>query len=254
LYPFDRNKALSNAATSKTGGQGFAFESDEFEPGVLSFAGLNIVLQFLKRQADTKNLARPRILTLNNSMAEIAIKTNEAIGETAETSASEGIASATTGEAEREETGVFLRVTPQANIETREITMAIEPKVVEARTNDDFPQFKDPEERGSKSVLRVNDGDTIVIGGLLRTDLADVRTRVPVLGRIPVLGAPFRHKDVADTTRELIIFITPHILDEHVPMNFGSRNNEKIVREQSVPSAKNQAVDKELSYIEKNLF
>jgi len=244
-YPFNNNtKLMSDTSFTKS-----------LTGGTLSLAGLNIVMQFLKSQSDTKSLARPRILTLNNHTAEISVKTDETISENeAELSTSGGITTASTGEAERAETGVFLKVTPQANIQTREITMAIEPRVIQAKTSIDFPNFKDPEERGSKSILRVNDGDTIVLGGLLRTEITYDKTSVPVLGEIPFLGFPFRHKDKSETTRELIIFITPHILDEYVSMNKRTSIRKKIVREQSVPSVKYQAIEKELSYIErKNL-
>lgn len=252
LYPFNRNKAFENFG--KSGGQGFTFgDESEYRVGTLSFAGLAVTLQFLRSQTDTRNLARPRILTLNNDTAEISISTDEAIGLASSTTASEGT-STSVAEAERIKTGVFLRVTPQANIQTREITMAIEPKVIQARTGGTFSgqTFKDPEERGSKSILRVNDGDTIVLGGLLRTDFDQTRTSVPVLGKIPILGAPFRHKDKTETQRELIIFITPHIVEEAAGSKAAAAKH--VIREQSIPSDRRQAVEQELSSIEGKKF
>jgi len=253
LYPFNRNKIFQNVG--KTAGQGFQFDGDEYRVGTLSFSGLTFTLQFLRTQSDTKNLARPRILTLNNDTAEISISTNEAIGVSATTSSAEGIGTSTS-EAERVETGVFLKVTPQANIETREITMAIEPKVIQARTGATFQgqTFKDPEERGTKSILRVMDGDTIVIGGLLRTDFDQTKTKIPLLGNIPIFGASFRHKDKSETQRELIIFITPHILDDTLPEKIQSAKKGTMLREQSIPTGRSKAIDKELSYIEEHKF
>lgn len=242
VYPFNQNDLLR---------KGYTFAEPEYRVGTLSFKGLAITLQFLRTQTDTKNLARPRILTLNNNTAEIAISTDEAIGLSSTTTSSEGTASSV-AEAERVKTGVFLKVTPQANLYTREITMAIEPKVIQARTGATFSgqTFKDPEERGTKSILRVNDGDTVVLGGLLRTDLDHIVTSVPILGKIPIIGAPFRHKDKTATRRELIIFITPHIVDENRPLKISSSRGRKIVREQSIPSSKHQAIEQELSYFE----
>ena len=103
----------------------------------------------------------------------------------------------------------------------------------------------------TKTILRVNDGDTIVIDGLLRTNIDISKTNVPIIGDIPFLGSAFRHKDTDESSRELIIFITPHIIDEDVAINKRSSFKKKIVREHSVPSVKNQAIEKELSYIEK---
>ncbi|HQP10201.1 MAG TPA: secretin N-terminal domain-containing protein [Candidatus Omnitrophota bacterium] len=251
LLPFDRNKAMQNYG--KTGGQGFIFEEPEYRVGTLSFQGLSVTLQFLRTQNDTRNLARPRILTLNNDTAEISITTNEAIGLSANTTSSEGT-STSVAEAERVETGVFLKVTPQANIHTREITMAIEPRVVQAKVGGTFggQTFKDPEARGSKSTLRVRDGDTIVIGGLLRTNVDDLKTQVPFLGQIPVLGAAFRHKDKAESQRELIIFITPHIITEDTATTASSITSS--MREQSAPADKTREIEKDLSYIEEQKF
>ncbi|MEW6074807.1 MAG: secretin N-terminal domain-containing protein, partial [Candidatus Omnitrophota bacterium] len=172
------------------------------------------VINFLRTQTDTKYLARPRILTLDNETAEIKIATNEAVGIKTTTTSAEGSAS-TSIEAERAETGVSLRVTPQVNSDTGEITMLIIPSVSEAKAGGTFSSttFKDPEIRITKSIVRVNDGDTVVLGGLIRNELNEVDTKLPLLGDIPVLGALFRHKNKSkDKERELLVFITPRII------------------------------------------
>jgi len=253
LYPFDRNKAMANLG--KLGGQGFEFADAEYRVGTLSFAGLTMTLQFLRTQSDTKNLARPRILTLNNETAEINIKTNEAIGLASVTSSSQGNP-ITTAQAERSVTGVFLKVTPQVNVDTSEITMAIEPKVVQARTGGTFSgqTFKDPEERGTKSILRVPDGDTIILGGLLRTNTEETRTSVPVLGKIPVLGAAFRHKDKAESQRELIIFITPHIIPEGYAQGLSAGRFPEMAYQQNTPLDRSEEINQALSHFEQQGF
>jgi type II secretory pathway component GspD/PulD (secretin) len=176
---------------------------------------MTAALNFIKTRTDTRNLARPRILTLNNQPAEIKISTNEAIGASTVTNASSS-SSTSSVQAERVQTGVFLTVTPQANITTREITMAIYPKVIEASNGITVSGqlFKDPEERGAQSILKVLDGETVIIGGLLRSKKSTAVTKLPFLGDIPFVGGVFRHKDIAGSERELIIFITPHILTD----------------------------------------
>jgi len=178
-----------------------------------------IQLDFLKQQADTKILARPKIMTLNNETAELKITTEEAIG-TITDQAGQGSASNTTTSAERVETGVTLRVTPQINSDNGEITMFIYPKVKDASTSTFNTSFKDPEERSTKSTVRIKDGETVVIGGLIRHDLSETLTKLPVLGDIPVIGALFRHKDKGkDKERELLVFITPHLIKSSVKNN-----------------------------------
>lgn len=242
VYPFDQNKLLR---------KGYTFEEAEYRVGTLSFEGLAITLQFLRTRTDTKNLARPRILTLNNEMAEISIKTDEAIGLASVTSSSQNTAT-TVAQAERVQTGVFLKVTPQADVDNGEITMAIEPRVIQARTGQTFgtSTFKDPEERGTKSTLRVLDGDTIILGGLLRTNVEETKTSVPFLGRIPVFGAAFRHENKSESQRELIIFITPHIVPEQYAQRLPSAGFPEMVYQPNIPSYRAEEINKALSRFE----
>jgi len=176
------------------------------------------LLDFIKTQTDTKYLARPKLLTLNNETAEIKITTNESIGiNTTEVSET----STTTIEPEREETGVSLRVTPQVNLETGYITMFIYPEVSEAVAGNDIVvgdttySFRDPETRSTKSTVRIKDGETVIIGGLIRHEVSKKITKMPILGDIPIIGLLFRHKETEkDNTRELLVFITPHIVKD----------------------------------------
>ncbi len=246
FFPWDQNDLLR---------QGRIEDADlEYTAGNLNASGLTLTLQFLRTQTDTKSLARPRILTLNNETAEIQIKTDEAIGASTVTSAAEGTAT-TEVEAERAETGVFLRVTPQANLLTGEITLAVEPKVIEARTGATFGgrTFKDPEERVSRSILRIRTGDTVMMGGLLRSDLSNTITKVPILGDLPLIGSAFRHKDKSVEDRELIIFITPHILtDEFAPVaQAPAIEYPRITREQDIPDNRLEKINEALTRAEK---
>ncbi len=213
-------------------------------------------LQFLKTRTDTKNLARPRLLTLNNQTAQIKISTNEAIGIATSTNTTSSTGTQTV-EAERVQTGVFLTVTPQANLLTREITMAVYPKVIQARVGATFQntQFKDPEERGAQSILTINDGETIIIGGLLRTDDSNTVTKVPFLGDIPLIGMPFRHKNKTGNNRELIIFITPHIMDEKMKAKLLHKQDDvpESVKQSNKP-ARSVEVNRALSTLEQQRF
>jgi type II secretory pathway component GspD/PulD (secretin) len=211
-FPFFGSKADNSTAGTR------------FPASTLTAIGATLTLDFLRSQTDTRFLARPRILTLSNESAEIRIATNESIGVTTTTSSA---AATTSASPERAQTGVILRVTPQVNPETGEITMFVFPKVAEAvagsaiksgSTGTANYQFRDPEERSTKSVIRVKDGDTIVIGGLIRNELTRTEAKLPILGDIPLLGALFRHRGGTSSApdknkeRELLVFITPHII------------------------------------------
>jgi len=169
------------------------------------------ILAFLRTDTDTRTLARPRLLTLNNEPAEIKIITDEVIGEKVTRNE---VGTITEREAERAQTGISLRVTPQIDLQTGEITMFLYPSVKEARASA-MGDYRDPEERGTKSLVRVRDGETVIVGGLIRNDLERVTTQVPIFSDIPIIGALFRHKNtIKDRQRELLIFITPHIIKD----------------------------------------
>ncbi|MFA5090981.1 MAG: secretin N-terminal domain-containing protein [Candidatus Omnitrophota bacterium] len=247
---------LLPGSISKRGGQYFfgdaalkgATAITSATAGTIAFGSVYAAkLDLLRTQTDTRYLARPRLLTLNNETAEIKITSSESVGVKTTTEAS---TSSTSAEAERAETGVSLRVTPQVNLETKEITMFIYPQVSEAVQGNTLTsanaqyQYRDPETRSTKSVVKVKDGETVVLGGLIRNELTEVDKKVPILGDIPLLGLMFRHKDkTKDKERELLIFITPHIVKDsgvefaqakRVPLTGGREQNAAAVFDRRV--------------------
>jgi len=68
------------------------------------------------------------------------------------------------------------------------------------------------DKRSANTVVVTPDGQTAVIGGLMENDKTTIDSKIPILGDIPLLGALFKRKQNADTKKELIIFLTPHIV------------------------------------------
>jgi type IV pilus assembly protein PilQ len=240
------------------------WSASHFGPTIFSVLNTQLAFDFLRTQSDTKYLARPRILTLNNEPAEIKITTKEAIGIRSVTTATTERLGSTTEEAEREETGVALRVTPQINLDTGEVTMFIYPRVSEATTGGTFTSttghsvtFKDPEVRSTKCVAKVRDAETIVVGGLIRHDFSETKTKVPILGDIPFLGGLFRHRNKdKGRERELLIFITPHIMKESA-LELATINKVRLPeREQETASSINrqETIADSLNMFERNSY
>lgn len=206
-----------------------------------------VLLNFIRTQSDTRYLARPRILTLNNETAEIKIVTQETVASTTVTQG-QGTASTTTTAPERIETGVILEVTPQINLQTKEITLFLNPKVKDTSTSTlTGITAKDPEERSAKTLVRVSDGDTIIIGGLIRNEKSETITKLPILGDIPLLGWLFRHKNTdKDRERELLIFITPRIVrDRNTALAFASQERKPEGKERILEESLRKAYKKE---------
>ncbi len=217
----------------------------------VDFSGSKLALDFIKSKSDSKTLARPRIVTMDNETATIQISTDEAIGLVQQNST---YTPSATQQAERAKTGVFLSVTPQVNPLTEEITMAIEPKVIDANSKVIFgtATFFNPEERGMKVSLRVPNGKTIVIGGLLRRTVSDDSTSVPFLGSIPFLGKVFDHHDRSNRERELMVFLTPHVVDADLFSTSGGnafQDHAEAAREQSSPDSRRGLIEREMDSV-----
>ena len=143
---------------------------------------------------------------------------NEAIG-VSKTEATGG-SGTTTFTIEREETGTKLRVTPQVDMETGEVTLFVETVVKEAKDSGfTFASagfvsgtIKNPEERSATAVARLKDGETLLMGGLIKKEGSNQKTKLPILGDIPIIGNAFRWKFDDVQERELLVFLTPHII------------------------------------------
>jgi len=195
-----------------------------FRTATLDLSDSNIIAEFYEIDTTTKVLARPKILTLNNETAEINVTTNEVINTKAEYS--EGILTSRSAVrisdiGDLNGSGVTLKVTPQVNLETKEITLVIEPSIV-STSNSSFRDveggdlYKNVEDRSTRSIVRLHNNETLFLGGLIREDDVKAVTKVPFLGDIPLIGFLFRHKDTTGTgARELVIFLTPRIMEEN---------------------------------------
>lgn len=108
--------------------------------------------------------------------------------------------------------GVKLNITPVINTDGYiTATMHTERSVVTGLVQNQFPIINN---RKADSVLRVKDGDTIVMGGMLDDEETKTLAKVPLLGDIPILGALFRNVNKTKLHNEVVFLITPHIIAE----------------------------------------
>lgn len=181
--------------------------------GYVSANNLGGTLAMLTKDTDTRILARPKILTLNNETAEIKITAHSAVSSGDTSISTEGGLGTSTVTIERYETGVSLLVTPQIN-NAGEITMSIEPSVITVKSSVVTGDYYDPHTRSAKTTVTIRDGETVIIGGLINTEDERISRKVPFFGDIPLLGHLFRKKDDTIKDKEVVIFITPHLLKE----------------------------------------
>lgn len=182
------------------------------EGGLLDFSAFNIVLKSLLTRGEAKYLGKPKVVTLNNKTATITTSTDATVGQTMSQSGSGSGEGMTTTSAERKRVGLTLQVTPQVNREGY-VTLYVQPSYSDL-VSSGFDFSKDTTTRAASTLVRVKNGQTVVIGGLLTSRETDQTRKVPLLGDIPILGWLFTSKTKSKSTTDLVIFITPTILAE----------------------------------------
>ena len=200
--------AIANlGAPGATSGLGVRF-------GRLS-GGTNIDLQLTaaEQKGEIRIISKPTVSTINNMPARIrsGVKLHVKSTSNITVGTEAGTGSGTQSGLQVIETGVQLNVTPQISSE-QQIKLVIETTESEAdfsRTVDGIPAILD--NTASTTVLLKN-GETAVIGGLIKTKDSSLKKSVPGISQIPLFGNLFKSKAKSNATSELIIFITPRIL------------------------------------------
>ncbi len=264
-FPFSVFNLDSASWVSSTSGSpsdtALAQNDGAFTSSVLSLPTMQIISQMLHTDTRTKVLARPKVLTLDNESAVIRLSTDEVVGFETETDPTTGGIASTP---QRTLTGILLSVTPQVN-EDDFITLLVEPSVTTADnsslTAPDGSSAKDPKTRSARSLVRIHNGDTLVIGGLIDLDETVVEQKVPFIGDLPLIGKLFSYKSVTENNNELVIFVTPRIVEENVPMDMASAGFPVVLppnwqretlsaREQDVDARRDNAISKTLDLLE----
>lgn len=201
------------------------YSAHDITVGSLGGSNFAATLRLIKDNKDTKILAQPRVLTLNNEAATIQLVSNSGVALTNITVAS-GSNPVTTATVERAQLGVSLKMTPQIDDDDT-IQLFLEPAVSTAVRNTALSSsfnILDPTTRIIRTIARVKNEQTLVIGGLMDNNKFTETRKIPLLGDIPGLGKAFSYEQVNNADREIIIFITPHILrtpDQKYGKGFG---------------------------------
>ncbi len=156
--------------------------------------------------------ANPRIATVSGRRASIFVGRQRYI-----------VTPIDTGSGQRNfiDAGVRLEITPYTGGE-KQIIIDLNAEVSTLSAVDPTTRLPEKSTRTANTKVRVLDGQTIVIGGLKQSETSDVRTSVPVLGKLPILGPLlFQSRNKRTTDTELVLFITPRILSDtgHLPQS-----------------------------------
>ena len=204
--------------------------------GMLTKPQFSAVLHALEKKTKLKTLSSPKITTLNNQTATIEIVDEfvyptryeptlikndlnndgdfldvvDGVRETRFVNVPQGF--------ETRDVGILLKVTPSVGSDKEIITLTLKPEVSEATANAfefsgevKLPKFTT---RNLTTNIVVKNGDTIVLGGLIKETRTNTVTKTPVLGDMPLLGALFRKDSDSVERKNLLIFVTASILGQ----------------------------------------
>ncbi len=183
---------------------------------ILSLPQLSATLRLLNEDADAEFLAHPRVVTANNQKAEIKITRSQPVPQL---NFNEQTAQAVFSGFQDKEFGNTLIVTPSINKDdfvTLQVKPEISNKVGDATFTFGGAVVSSPviDKRTLDSNVLIKSGDTLAIGGLLQDEQTKARTKVPVMGDIPILGYLFQERMNQRTKRNLLVFVTPTVIKD----------------------------------------
>ncbi len=182
--------------------------------------GITDLIKFLKTQGDVTSISNPKVVTLNNQPAvfssgdQLYYKLSSSSRQTGANAATETYNNEVVKSVFA---GILLDITPEIT-DDDEIILKINPSISSVKSNvktDDSGVRRLPPDLMKKqisSVVKLRDGEQVILGGLINTRTGEDTTKVPILGNIPLLGYAFQQKKTIEKREELIVIITPHII------------------------------------------
>ncbi|MES2463916.1 MAG: secretin N-terminal domain-containing protein [Armatimonadota bacterium] len=222
-WNFNQTRPFGLKDTNAAGSSAFGLRPNEAQPQGLRYTltgtEYSVFLQALESDSRFEVLSTPRIFTSNNSTAEINISQslpyvlNQRIDANGNLIFNYAFL----------DVGIILTVTPRIT-SNGYVTMDVN------QTANDFvryTEFNAPvvNQREAQTTVSVKDGETVVLGGIIKNSVVTTVNKVPLLGDIPILGNLFRSKGVSKNKTELLVFLTPRIVRDSAEA--------RVVREQT---------------------
>ncbi len=205
----DLTQAVLNPTAALTVPLGFTLGVGRMRDNGINFAAM---IRALRSDANTNVIATPNITASDNQEAEF-----KSAQEVPFITGQSVIAGNTTANpfttVQRQEVGTILKITPQingGNIMT--LTISLESSELAGQTGDAGSAITN--KRAFKTTVLVENGGTVVVGGLIRDSKITGESRVPFLGRIPLLGEAFKSRNGKRQQSNLMVFIRPKIITD----------------------------------------
>jgi type II secretory pathway component GspD/PulD (secretin) len=194
---------------------------------ILNLPQFSATIDLINRDEDSELLSNPRIVTADNVEANIKITRKEPVPQL---NFNEQTATAVFGGFTNKEYGNTLIVLPQVNKDNY-ITLSVKPEI-SSKVGDSAFTFAGAvvtspiiDTRSLESKVIIKSGDTLAVGGLMQDQVNKSEVKIPILGDVPLVGYLFRHEGNTRQKRNLLIFVTPTILDDRYYTGFEDQAN-----------------------------
>jgi len=195
--------------------------------GGSTYANIGGLVHALKTETGINILSTPNILTTDNEEAEIFVGENVPfIKTTSITAGGQPIENI-----ERKDIGIKLRIKPQIN-ESDYVKLDIYQEISSVRPAQVGIEARDiiTAKRSTETSVTVKNKQNIIIGGLIKEDLQDTVNKVPILGDIPILGWLFKSKSKKRVKTNLLVFLTPHIINRAEDLSSITEEKQKLMK------------------------
>ena len=205
--------------------------------GRLGNSGVNFaaVLRALRGDSTTNIIATPSIVTMDNQEAEIKVAQEVPFltGQYTNPGGSTGNQLNPFQTIQRQEVGTILKITPQIN-EGDAVMLKIEQESSSIAASSSGAVDLVTNKRTISTHVLIEDGGTVVLGGLIQDSQTGGEQRVPFLGRIPVVGEAFRTRSAKKTKTNLMVFIQPRILRTGIDTTIETNQKYNYIRDQQL--------------------
>jgi len=176
--------------------------------------GVQAAIRLLETSGKARIVANPHLAALDNQKA--TIKVGDRIPINQQTIVS-GTSNAVTTTSQYIDTGVLLTVTPQINAGGL-VTMDVSAEVSNPGATTAVGEAPPINTRSIQTILKVPTNQTMVMGGLIKDTKSQDNSGLPLLSRIPFIGGLFGDQTLVDNRSELVLFITPRVIESEVDM------------------------------------
>jgi len=203
--------------------------------GVSGDISFNVLINALQEQNGANILSTPSVLTLDNREATISVGQEVPFVTGSYTSQGSGSNPSNPFQTiNREEVGITLTVTPRVNDDDRVLLDILqEVSSISGQASVDASDIITNNREITTQVI-ANNGEVVVLGGLIQDDVQQVTQKVPVLGSIPLLGRLFRNENNRAVKTNLVVFIRATVLDDPIDVRKASMNRYEEIRDKQL--------------------